>query len=203
MQSCYTKLWLAWSDGWNIVVFWRKETKQNLWKGQCVISLVMGLAPRLALVLLLEGIWITCVPSLYPGEICLENASCSSRDHSVHTAKHLGVLQTILKPCTTGVILPARTRAKVIISCSNFSNICRSGLFCDCDKQWVWFSNLNYSLQTIKLDCFDHEIKCSLLCALLISQFSTTKMLCIQTRYIAYSKLPTATTNPATQRKKR
>ena len=62
-----------------------------------------------------------CAPSLYPGEICLENASCY-RMIALYTQRSIGVLLTILLPCTTGGTPRACTRAKVVISCSNFSN---------------------------------------------------------------------------------
>ena len=51
----------------------------------------------------------------YPGEIVLENASC---DRSAHTAKRMCPTEH----CTTGETPRARTRAKVVISCSTFSN---------------------------------------------------------------------------------
>ena len=54
----------------------------------------------------------------YPGEIALENASCY-RVIALHTRR------SVLCPteyCTTGETPRARTRAKVVISCSTFSN---------------------------------------------------------------------------------
>ena len=54
-----------------------------------------------------------------PGEIFLENASCY-RVIALHTRRSVGPLCVL--PNITGETPRARTRAKVVISCSTFSN---------------------------------------------------------------------------------
>ena len=57
----------------------------------------------------------------YPGDIFLKNASCY-RVIALHTRRSVCVLPNKVGP-TTRETPRARTRAKVVISCSTFSNV--------------------------------------------------------------------------------
>ena len=55
----------------------------------------------------------------YPGEIFLRKRKLLSHDRSAHTSKHMCPTEQ----STTGETPRARTRAKVVISCSTFCNV--------------------------------------------------------------------------------
>ena len=58
----------------------------------------------------------------YPGDIFLENASCY-RVIALHTRRSVCVLPNKVLPGKPRARAHARTRAKVVISCSTFSNV--------------------------------------------------------------------------------
>ena len=107
---------------------------------------------------------------VYSGEICLENASCYGVIAPC-TQRSIGVLLTILKPCTNGDTLRVRTRAKVVISCSTFSNV---------DQGYTEESGLNSSQKKNENNwkitrCLERDTDSAVFCQCFISVFTLTR----------------------------